>query len=505
MYLVSTTENKFFLFLLTIKALFLGGIIVFYQIHLAPDEAQYWAWSQAIDWGYYSKPPAIAWQIALTTALFGNNELGVRFGALVIGFLLPVIIFMTAKSTGLKDKTAFWAGILTAFSPLGFFFSFAATTDGGATFFFTLALCTFAKGLKDQKGPRYLLIGLWILCGALYKWVAFVGWILIFFFLFFYPQARKKNVWIGVLISLLALLPSLYWNIFHEWATFKHVGSTIVHKTILKGNFIDFLAAQIALLSPIYAAILFCSIISLFRRKNRSLSSLIVAGTTTSAVGIYLGMALFKKMQPNWALYLYPIGFLVAAWWTAEKHAKGKIWLTIGSWLSVLLTMGSLLIPLFQSKNFFSFPYKANPFRQNMGWDKIPTALEEVGYRPNEHFLLGDKYQSASLLSFYSAEQNRAYYFNLNNQRKNQFSYWPGMEEKEVGKSGFFIVLENADERDLPWFQTHYEDLLSPYFEHIHYAGAFPLFTANNQPVKWAIIFRVENYNGKSPINSEKY
>src|SRR6201984_3931988 len=45
---------------------------------LFPDEAQYWVWSQKLTLGYYSKPPLVAWLIALTTGLFGDSEVAVR-------------------------------------------------------------------------------------------------------------------------------------------------------------------------------------------------------------------------------------------------------------------------------------------------------------------------------------------------------------------------------------------------------------------------------------------
>src|SRR3954469_18637142 len=33
-------------------------------IELSQDEAHYWEWSRHLDYGYYSKPPGIAWVIA---------------------------------------------------------------------------------------------------------------------------------------------------------------------------------------------------------------------------------------------------------------------------------------------------------------------------------------------------------------------------------------------------------------------------------------------------------
>src|SRR5712691_4999231 len=48
---------------------------------LYPDEAQYWFWSRHLALGYYSKPPLVAWAIALTTGLFGDSEFAVRLSA----------------------------------------------------------------------------------------------------------------------------------------------------------------------------------------------------------------------------------------------------------------------------------------------------------------------------------------------------------------------------------------------------------------------------------------
>ena len=50
-------------------------------LELYPDESQYWAWSRHLDWGYFSKPPMIAWLIAATTALLGEGEAAVRLSA----------------------------------------------------------------------------------------------------------------------------------------------------------------------------------------------------------------------------------------------------------------------------------------------------------------------------------------------------------------------------------------------------------------------------------------
>jgi len=59
---------------LLLKALGSILLILFLGVGLAPDEAQYHLWSKYIDWGYYSKPPGIAWQIYLGCLFFGDTE-----------------------------------------------------------------------------------------------------------------------------------------------------------------------------------------------------------------------------------------------------------------------------------------------------------------------------------------------------------------------------------------------------------------------------------------------
>ena len=70
----------------------LGGLLIFRLLYVATvpldlvhDEAYYWDWSRQLDWGYYSKPPMVAWLIALSTWLAGPSTWAVRLPAVVLG------------------------------------------------------------------------------------------------------------------------------------------------------------------------------------------------------------------------------------------------------------------------------------------------------------------------------------------------------------------------------------------------------------------------------------
>lgn len=486
--------------LLIVKAIILGWVVSQGTIGLAPDEAQYWTWSQQLDWGYYSKPPAIAWQIALTTFLFGNNPFGVRFGALILGLLISLSVYAVARAAELSVKTAFWAACVAAFTPLGVYLSFVATTDGGMVLFFTLATALLLKGIKHEKAPPYLLIGLAILAGALYKWTAYFFWPLALVSLLFFKKMRSWKILAGMLISLLALLPSLYWNVQHEWATFRHVVKTV--GTAKQGNFFDYLASQIGLLFPIFFGLLICSCCYLRKEKKTALWFLAIF---PAALLLYISAGLFKKMQPNWAIYLYPATIPLIAWVACERLKHGKIWLTLGSALSVGCITFLFALPHLQEKGQLPLSYHLSPFRQQVGGNRISPSLIAAGYRPEEDFLFSDKYQATSLLSFYNSEQKRAYYFNVSETRKNQFSYWPQMNLNEIGKTGYFVVMENVTKKALDWYEKHYQERLQPYFEQIEYRGAYPLFSVAGKPVKYALIFACKDYSGKLPLENNKF
>ena len=148
---------KSLIFWIGLSKVFVLGIILFAGIGLMPDEAQYWTWSKELSYGYYSKPPGIAWQIAAGCFLFGDTELGVRFGSLVLSFCLSLAIYRLARSSGLDHNKSFWAAICFSYCPLGVFSGFFATTDCAYVLFWTIAAASVVKDLQASSLYRIKL------------------------------------------------------------------------------------------------------------------------------------------------------------------------------------------------------------------------------------------------------------------------------------------------------------------------------------------------------------
>jgi hypothetical protein len=495
--------------LLILKAVLILIALPSTEIGLAPDEAQYWTWSQHPDWGYYSKPPAIAWQIALGTYFFGNNELGVRFGAFVWGFLIPLAVYRLALAAQCARSTAFWSGLLFALTPLGITLSIFSTTDGGYLLFWTLALASLAETVSEDRPPHYLLLGALVLCGALFKWPIYFLWLVVL------PYTPRKDIlpfFSGLLLSLLGLIPSLIWNRTHEWATFRHVlvtmqgGNQIANasKAAAQGNFWDFIGAQALLLSPLVFILLLIAFYRLCTSGKRMGSAPFLLGATSLAfLVLYSFLALFQKMQGNWCLYAYPSAMVFLCWFFRRR----PFWLPMGAAFGALFTSGAMAIPAIQSHDLFSIPYKFNAFRQCMGWDHLAQALTKAGYDPSTHFLVADRYQTVSLLSFYAPGQQQAYFFNLGKGRKNQFSYWPTMAQEQQGKSGFYVEVINGPQKEQEEDNRvkSVQQQLSRYFNSVNFIEKASLFESNGIIVKSALLFHCEGYNGLEPLPSDHY
>jgi 4-amino-4-deoxy-L-arabinose transferase-like glycosyltransferase len=94
--------QKWTLLLIAALLTFRVGALLVSPLGLHGDEAQYWAWSKDLDWGYFTKPPLIAWTIWVTTSLFGDAEWAVRLSSPVLHSITT--LFLEQQNLSLMRK-----------------------------------------------------------------------------------------------------------------------------------------------------------------------------------------------------------------------------------------------------------------------------------------------------------------------------------------------------------------------------------------------------------------
>ena len=109
---LNSLKNNY-LFLLILFIIFIRIISLYLSpLELQGDEAQYWYWSTHFDWGYYSKPPLVAWVIALFTSIFGNSAFIVKLPSLLAHFLTSIMLFKLSKAFNRNTEESLWLCII---------------------------------------------------------------------------------------------------------------------------------------------------------------------------------------------------------------------------------------------------------------------------------------------------------------------------------------------------------------------------------------------------------
>ena len=91
-------------------------VVLLAPIEIGPDEAQYWRWSEKLDFGYYSKPPLVAWVIAASTALFGDGEWAIRLSAPILHGAAAFFLFLLGRRA-FDARIGAWAAAIYLLMP----------------------------------------------------------------------------------------------------------------------------------------------------------------------------------------------------------------------------------------------------------------------------------------------------------------------------------------------------------------------------------------------------
>src|ERR1700751_4096874 len=124
----------------------------FSAVDLFYDEAQYWAWSREPAFGYFSKPPLLAWTIALAEHVCGSSEACIRAPAPVLYFGTSLLVYAIARQ--LYDaQVALYSALSAALATGCVFSARIISTDVPLLFFWALALLAYVKLLSgaDQR------------------------------------------------------------------------------------------------------------------------------------------------------------------------------------------------------------------------------------------------------------------------------------------------------------------------------------------------------------------
>ncbi len=347
------------------------------------DEAQYWEWSQRLDWSYATKGPLVAWLIAASTALFGHGEWQVRLFAWLAYDLFLFLLFGFARQLWQSRRAGWWAVALGLTTPLYFPLGQVMTTDVFLFVCWTWALWAAWRALERLQTSAWYELGAAVGIGGLAKFSVGLLPLFLGLGLLATPSGRRELMrwppWGGVLLALLMLSPVLLWNAGHGWAMLHHEQGHLIADE--QGGWrentrdlLEFLAGQWLVLSPLVAV----AMVRALARPPRPAGERWLWGLSLAVLGFFLAKAALSKVQLNW-----PAPFRELRWWRAPVET-------------------------------------------------VAGRAEPV------HFLMVPSYHLAGRVAFYWPERLPVYPVG-EDRRFSQHDFWPGIE-REAGHDGVYVA-----------------------------------------------------------------
>ncbi|MDE2229992.1 MAG: glycosyltransferase family 39 protein [Alphaproteobacteria bacterium] len=309
----------FFITVLRLAWLAYGGT------DLYPDEAQYWLWSLHPAFGYYSKPPVVAWLIALTTHLLGNSEGVIRLAAPLLHFAAALVVFRIAER--LYDaRTGLWSALVYATLPGVSASAALISTDAPLLLCWAVALYAFIRA-RERAGERWWwAVGAAAGVGLLSKY-AMAYWLLsaLLYLLAFRDERRHLGrFFLAVGLAVLIYAPNFAWNLQHGFVSYHHTGENAESHGALFNplHLAAFVGSQFAVFGPIaFAALL--AIVFTARRALASRAAALLATFALPTLAMMVVVSFITHAEPNWAAPVYVSAtVLVTAWLLRGGHRR---------------------------------------------------------------------------------------------------------------------------------------------------------------------------------------
>ncbi len=304
-------------------------------LELYPDEAQYWLWSRTLDFGYYSKPPVIAWSIWATTLLGGDSEPWVRLSAGLYQAGATLVVFLIGRRL-YGPAVGLAAAALYALMPGIQLSALVAATDAPLLFFMGLAILAYVSFLGAPAARRLpLAVGMGAALGlaflSKYAAVYFVAGLAAHLVLS--REARAAWTLSTAAAALLAfaavLAPNLAWNATHGFATFQHTAANAAWSGVQLfniGEMAAFVGSQFGVFGPIPLGVLIVGVALAVRRRAIDPADLTLLCFTLPPLLIVTGQAFISRANANWSGAGYLAGSIVVAAWLVRRRARR--WLT---------------------------------------------------------------------------------------------------------------------------------------------------------------------------------
>jgi 4-amino-4-deoxy-L-arabinose transferase-like glycosyltransferase len=387
--------------LIRLIALRLSNVDLFF------DESQYWSWSRHLAFGYFSKPPLLAWLIAAAEPVCGSAEACVRAPAPLLYLGASLIAYAIGRF--LYDaRTGFWAAMLTAFGTGTVFSARIISTDVPLTFFSALALLAYVRLLQRADRLWGVVLGAAVGAGLLAKYA--MAYFLAGMLLAAVMQKdarmllRKPALWLAMGVALAVISPNLLWNVENGFLTLRHAANPVLGETIAPSlaRPLEFLAAQFAVFGPVVFSVAIAATVFIAFPRLRDADRLLLA-FAIPPLAIVTVTAVMVHAYANWAAASFiPLAVLAAAL-LVRRNSKLLLWasVVIGLLAQVALIGTDSFAPYVHNP----LQSSQNPYYATLGWKAYARTAGELARKFSIQTIASDERSDVASLLYYWRDQ----------------------------------------------------------------------------------------------------
>jgi len=378
------------------------------MLGLTEDEAYYRLWALAPAMGYLDHPPMVGWMIALGRWVGGDTPFGIRFAAILVSLLGPLVLWRTAGILfgPIAARRAVWIALAMPLLAVG---GVLITPDTPSVLFWGLAGWALAELYASRNANWWLAVGAFAGLGLLSKYSnLFVGAsILLWLCLSRANRAwfRCWQLWAGGVIAGLVALPVLLWNYQHDWASFaKQFGRVGQGQGLTVAYLGELVGGSIGLMSPVVAVL---AVLGL-RKAARSAAAgdppaaLLVAGMLPFLAYLLLH-SLHDRVQANWMAPLYASFAICAALALGAFETTPRPGQTFGKLGRWAVGIGLLLSGLIYWHTLYPLvrlPGQKDPTAQTRGWRALAAEVERARAATGACWIATSNYATTGQLAY---------------------------------------------------------------------------------------------------------
>ena len=363
-------------------------------VALHADESQYWVWSRSFDWGYFSKPPMIAWLIGLSTMLLGDSDFAVRLPAPLLHTGTALFLCLCARRL-FDARTGFFAALTWLTLPAIWLSGFVMSTDA-------ILLCCWSGGLyallrlrAEGRWSSAVALGFAIGLGFLSKYAMIYFAIGLGIALILDRPTRSALLGprggLALAIAALCLAPNIAWNAAHDFATVSHMaananwGGDLFHLDEMLG----FLGDQLAVFGPA----LFITMIAIAGRNLAAFRQMgehtrLLLGFILPPLLAVTVQAFLSRAHANWAVSAYAAGTILVVGFLMA----GPVWRRYVLGLSIAghSALGLLMVALAASPALVVALHGENATKRIRAWDDTAAAIAEAAAEGDYTYIVFD-------------------------------------------------------------------------------------------------------------------